>query len=261
MPASGNAGTGVIGVPTDLSDQSLLPLAGSLFAVDDSAPVPGPRARHPHAAGCGQAAALKPCRARGVARAERCPEALAGCSQAAAMLFVFVPLGTVPGRARGSLFLDSGSGAAAPRRWTSPAGSVGLCFGYCRAAPRGPRSCPFVSGYLSCFSCSFPSSPLSPVIASPTLASRGASLSGTAGFRSSTCFAVDAHCHRDDAVGLYLVQPTRRWRLVDPDCGQPVFVCPACWPAIRCVLPRGLAVTVRQVAPRLVSLSRRTLDP
>ena len=42
MPASGNAGTGVIGVPTDSSDQSLLPLAGSLFAVDDSAPAAGP---------------------------------------------------------------------------------------------------------------------------------------------------------------------------------------------------------------------------
>ena len=99
MPASGNAGTGVIGVPTDSSDQSLLPLAGSLFAVDDSAPAAGPRARHPHAAGCGQAAALQSCRGRGVARPERCPEALVGCSQAAAMVFVFAPLGTVPGRA------------------------------------------------------------------------------------------------------------------------------------------------------------------
>ena len=98
MPASGNAGTGVIGVPTDSSDQSLLPLAGSVFAVDDSAPGAGRRARHPHAAGCGQAAALQPRRGRGVARPGRCPEALAGCSQAAAMLLVFVRLGTVPGR-------------------------------------------------------------------------------------------------------------------------------------------------------------------
>ena len=54
----------------------------------------------------------------------------------------------------------------------------------------------------------------------------------------------------DDAVGLYVVQPTGRWRLVDPDSGQPVFVCPACWPAIRRVLPWGRAVTVRQVVPR-----------
>ena len=54
----------------------------------------------------------------------------------------------------------------------------------------------------------------------------------------------------DDAVGLYLVQPIGCWRQVDPDCGQPVFVCPACWPAVRRVLPRGRAVTVRQVVPR-----------
>ena len=31
---------------------------------------------------------------------------------------------------------------------------------------------------------------------------------------------------RDDTVGLYLVEPTGRWRRVDPGCGQPVFVCP-----------------------------------
>ena len=71
----------------------------SVLAVDDSAPAAGPRVWHPHAAGCGQAAALQPRRGRGVARPGRCPEALAGCSQAGAMLLVFVPLGTVPGRA------------------------------------------------------------------------------------------------------------------------------------------------------------------
>ena len=32
--------------------------------------------------------------------------------------------------------LDSASGPAAPRRWTSPAGSVGSCFRYCRVAIR-----------------------------------------------------------------------------------------------------------------------------
>ena len=62
--------------------------------------------------------------------------------------------------------------------------------------------------------------------------------------------AVDVHSARDDTVGLYLVQPTGRWRLVDPDSGQPVFVCPACWPAVQRVLSRGRAVTVRQVVPR-----------
>ena len=54
----------------------------------------------------------------------------------------------------------------------------------------------------------------------------------------------------DDTVGLHVVQPAGRWHLVDPVCGQPVYVCPACWPAIRRVLPRAEAAAVRQVGPR-----------
>ena len=73
--------------------------AVSLLAIDDSAPVAGRRARHPHAAGGRQAAALQPPRGRGVVRPGRCPEALAACSQAAAMLFLVGRLGSVPGRA------------------------------------------------------------------------------------------------------------------------------------------------------------------
>ena len=49
---------------------------------------------------------------------------------------------------------------------------------YCGAAMGGPSSSPSVSGCLSCSSCFFPSSPLSPLVASPTSASRGASLPG-----------------------------------------------------------------------------------
>lgn len=55
---------------------------------------------------------------------------------------------------------------------------------------------------------------------------------------------------RDEAVGLYIVEPTGRWRLVDPDGGQPVCVCPSCWPAAERALRRGAGLTVRQLVPR-----------
>ena len=55
---------------------------------------------------------------------------------------------------------------------------------------------------------------------------------------------------RDEAVGLYLVEPTGRWRLVDPEAGQPVCVCPFCWPAAERALGRGGRLIVRQLALR-----------
>ena len=54
----------------------------------------------------------------------------------------------------------------------------------------------------------------------------------------------------EDALGLHLVRPPAPWRLIELECGQPVYVCPACWPAVRPLLPPGGAVAVRQVVPR-----------
>ena len=51
-------------------------------------------------------------------------------------------------------------------------------------------------------------------------------------------------------VDLYIVEPTGRWRLIDPDSGQPVCICPVCWPAAERVLRRGGGLTVRQLVPR-----------
>ena len=59
----------------------------------------------------------------------------------------------------------------------------------------------------------------------------------------------------DDTVGLQLVQPTGRWRRVDLEWRQPVYICPAyicpaCWPAARRVLPPAEVAAARQVVPR-----------
>ena len=51
-------------------------------------------------------------------------------------------------------------------------------------------------------------------------------------------------------MGLHLVRPPAPWRLIELGCGQPVYVCSACWPAVRPLLPPGGAATVRQVVPR-----------
>lgn len=53
-----------------------------------------------------------------------------------------------------------------------------------------------------------------------------------------------------DLVDLYFVESTGRWRLVDPDAGQPVCVCPSCWPAAERALRRAGCFTVRQLVPR-----------
>ena len=54
----------------------------------------------------------------------------------------------------------------------------------------------------------------------------------------------------EDALGLHLVQPPDPWRLVDPDGGQPVCVCPSCWPVAESALRRVGPLAVRQLVPR-----------
>ena len=49
-------------------------------------------------------------------------------------------------------------------------------------------------------------------------------------------------------------QPARRdaavWREVDPESGDPVFICPRCWPDVAAEWRRRGDVTVRRLRPR-----------
>ena len=40
------------------------------------------------------------------------------------------------------------------------------------------------------------------------------------------------------------------WRVVDPEAGDPVFVCPGCWPAVAGYWEERPDATVRVVGPR-----------
>ena len=71
----------------------------------------------------------------------------------------------------------------------------------------------------------------------------------SAAWRPSASFRNSSAEWGEDALGLHLVRPPAPWRLIELECGQPVYVCPACWPALRRVLPLGLAITVREVVP------------
>ena len=46
---------------------------------------------------------------------------------------------------------------------------------------------------------------------------------------------------KPDAVG---------WRVADPEAGDPVFVCPGCWPAVVSYWRDGTDAMVRAVGPR-----------
>ena len=71
----------------------------------------------------------------------------------------------------------------------------------------------------------------------------------SAAWRPSASFRNSSAERGEDALGLHLVRPPAPWRLIELECGQPVYVWPACWPALRRVLPLGLAITVREVVP------------
>ena len=41
-----------------------------------------------------------------------------------------------------------------------------------------------------------------------------------------------------------------RWRAVEPETGEPVFICAACWPAVEAAWRRRAGVTVRVLRRR-----------
>jgi len=41
-----------------------------------------------------------------------------------------------------------------------------------------------------------------------------------------------------------------RWRAVEPESGEPAYVCPACWPEVAAEWRRRKDVTVRELAAR-----------
>ena len=43
---------------------------------------------------------------------------------------------------------------------------------------------------------------------------------------------------------------TAGWRVADPEAGDPVFVCPGCWPAVAAYWEERSDATVRVVGPR-----------
>ena len=62
-------------------------------------------------------------------------------------------------------------------------------------------------------------------------------------------------------MDLYLVEPTGRWRLIDPNSGQPVCICPVCWPAVELALQDRGCLTVRQLVPRSSRARCGVCDP